>query len=99
MSSKNCLHESSGCGSLDERDKIDMKAITASEFKNHLGQHIAALRDEPLIVQKSGHPIAVVLSPVEFEYLREMEDLYWIARGQAAASSLWRHTGWKPMPR
>jgi hypothetical protein len=29
-------------------------------------------------------PIGVFLSPVEYEYLQKLEDLYWVARAKAA---------------
>lgn len=64
-----------------------MQHISSSEFKNQLGEYLALTRDEPITVQKSGKPIAVVLSPLEYEHLQRLEDLYWIARAQAAEAA------------
>lgn len=63
-----------------------MQHISTTDFKSQLGQHLASTRDEPLVVQRGGHPIAVVLSPVEYQHLQEFEDLYWLARAEAAES-------------
>ena len=62
-----------------------MHHISSSEFKSQLGEYLAMTRDGPIMVEKAGRPVAVVLSPVEFEHLQRLEDLYWIARAQAAA--------------
>lgn len=64
-----------------------MQEISSSEFKNHLGEYLASSQTEPILVQRSGKPIAVLLSPVEYEWLQQMEDLYWIARAQASEAA------------
>lgn len=64
-----------------------MHHISSSEFKSQLGEYLAMTRDGPIMVEKAGRPVAVVLSPVEFEHLQRLEDLYWIARAQAAEKS------------
>lgn len=64
-----------------------MQHVSSSEFKNQFGEYLAASRDEPITVEKSGRPVAVVLSPVEYEHLQRLEDLYWIARAEAAEAA------------
>lgn len=64
-----------------------MQQITSTEFKGRLGHYLASTREQPLLVEKSGQPVAVVLSPVEYEQMQEMEDLYWLARAEAAEQS------------
>lgn len=61
-----------------------MQEISSSEFKNHLGEYLASSQNEPILVQRSGKPIAVLLSPAEYKWLQQMEDLYWIARAEAS---------------
>ena len=49
----------------------------ATSFKNNLGQYLESSIKEPVIVEKSGRPSAVLISFEEFERLSEYEDLYW----------------------
>ena len=60
--------------------------ITATELKNHLGKYLGQSIKEPIIVEKSGRPSAVVLSYEEFERLTECEDRYWIMLAKKAES-------------
>lgn len=64
-----------------------MQHISSSQFKNQLGEYLAASRDEPITVEKSGRPVAVILSPAEYEHLQRLEELYWIARAEAAEAA------------
>jgi len=61
-----------------------MRHVNSTDFKNHFGEFLDLSRDEPVAVNKSGKPVAVLLSTQEFEYLQRLEDLYWIARANAA---------------
>lgn len=61
-----------------------MHHISSSDFKSQLGEYLALSREAPILVERSGKPVAVVMSPVEYEHLQKLEDLYWIARAQAA---------------
>ncbi len=64
-----------------------MQHVSSSDFKSQFGEYLAMTRDEPITIQKSGKPVAVVLSPVEYEHLQRLEDLYWIARAEAAEAA------------
>lgn len=64
-----------------------MQHISSSDFKSQFGEYLALSRDEPISIQKSGKAVAVVLSPVEYEHLQRLEDLYWIARAEAAEAA------------
>lgn len=44
-------------------------------------------RKAPIIVRKSGKPVAVMMSMAEFEHFQRLEDLYWVARAEAAEVS------------
>lgn len=58
--------------------------VNSTDFKNHLGEFLDMAKEQPVVVHKSGKPIAVVLGATEYEYLQGLEDLYWVARAEAA---------------
>lgn len=64
-----------------------MREISSTEFKRQFGEWLDLSREEPITVQKSGTPVAVVMSAAEYEHLQAMEDLYWVARAQAAEAT------------
>lgn len=51
--------------------------INATSLKNHLGKYLQSSIKEPVIVEKSGRPSAVLISYDEFEKLSQYEDFYW----------------------
>ena len=61
-----------------------MVTIAATELKNKLGQVIDQARREPVLVQSHGRDMVVILDHAEFARLRQLEDMYWIARAEAA---------------
>lgn len=56
----------------------------ATEFKNHLGEYMQKVYQEPVIVEKSGKPSAVLISYDLFEMFSEMEDFYWGLKAEQA---------------
>ena len=46
-----------------------MKAVSAREAKHHFGQLIYEARAEPVMVEKHGRPMAVVLAVEEYQRL------------------------------
>jgi prevent-host-death family protein len=64
-----------------------MKEVNSTEFKKQFGEWLSLSRDEPIAVSRSGKAVAVLLSAGEYEYLQNMEDLYWVARAQAAEAA------------
>lgn len=50
-----------------------MKA-TATELNKHPGKYITQSLKEPVIVERSGHPISVIVS---YDRYIELEDTYW----------------------
>ena len=64
-----------------------MMNVSSNEFKRQMGTYLGGMRDGPIQIEKSGRPIAVVLSPDEYAYLQGLEEQYWIARADAAATS------------
>ena len=54
-----------------------MKTVTATEMKQRLGQYLTAALVEPVVVEKSGQPVIVMLSMAEYERFQALEDAYW----------------------
>ena len=50
-----------------------MKA-TATELNKHPGKYINHAIKEPVILERSGHPVAVIVS---YERYIQLEDAYW----------------------
>lgn len=46
-----------------------MKSVSAREAKHHFGQLIDEARAEPVVVEKHGRPVVVVLSVEEYQRL------------------------------
>jgi antitoxin Phd len=61
-----------------------MKSASATEIKNHFGAFLDRSRSEPVAIQRTGRPVAVLLSWEEYERLMALEDAYW---GQQAAAA------------
>lgn len=64
-----------------------MREINSTDFKNQFGECLDMSRKAPIIVRKSGKPVAVMMSMAEFEHFQRLEDLYWVARAEAAEVS------------
>lgn len=47
---------------------------TASELNKHPGRLLSQASREPVIIEKSGHPVAVIVS---YERYIQLEDAYW----------------------
>ena len=56
----------------------------ATEFKNHLGEYMQKVYQEPIIVEKSGKPSAVLISYTLFEKLSKFEDYFWSMKAEQA---------------
>ncbi len=66
-----------------------MKTVSSTEIKNRLGQYLETAVGEPVLVEKAGRPVAVVLSYAEYQRLQRLEDAYWAARCRLAEESGW----------
>jgi antitoxin Phd len=66
-----------------------MKTVSSSEMKNRLGQYLESTVAEPVLIEKAGRPVAVVLSYGEYQRLQRLEDSYWAARCRLAEESGW----------
>ena len=61
-----------------------MKSITATEFKNRLGQYLDLAETDPVLVEKSGRPKSVLISHRMYQKFMALEDEYWARRAAEA---------------
>ncbi|MBI4309602.1 MAG: type II toxin-antitoxin system Phd/YefM family antitoxin [Candidatus Omnitrophica bacterium] len=60
---------------------------TATEIKNHFGEYLEGAISEPVVIEKTGRPVAVMLSVKEYERLIALEDAYWAQKAINAEKS------------
>ncbi len=58
--------------------------VTATEFKNRLGQYMDAAETEPVIIEKSGRKKSVLISHEMYMKFVAFEDAYWGERARRA---------------
>ena len=58
--------------------------ITATEFKNRLGQYLDVAETSPVIVKKSGRIKSVLISNAMYKKFLAYEDAYWASKAQTA---------------
>lgn len=61
-----------------------MRQVKATDFKNHFGDFLDLVRDEPIELLRGSKPVGVFISRDEYEHLQSLDDAYWIARATAA---------------
>ncbi len=66
-----------------------MKTVSSTEIKNRLGQYLETAISEPVVIEKAGRPVAVVLSYAEYNRFLRLEESFWSARIRAAEESGW----------
>lgn len=54
-----------------------MRTETATNAKTRFGQILENSLLEPVLIQKSGRNIAVIMSYNEYERIKQLEDQYW----------------------
>jgi prevent-host-death family protein len=59
-----------------------MITVNATELKNRMGRYLQKSVTEPVIIEKTHRPFAVILSYDEYERLRRLEDAYWIEKAK-----------------
>ena len=52
-----------------------MKAMSARDAKHQFGRLIDTARAEPVVIEKHGRPVVVVLAVEEFERLKASDEL------------------------
>lgn len=63
-----------------------MKTASATDVKNHFGEYLQSSLKEPLVIEKTGRPVAVMISMEDYERLQALEDAYWIRKAEEARS-------------
>ena len=61
-----------------------MISISATEVKNKFGQILEKVIVQPITVEKTGRPVAIIMSVDEYERLQHLEDHYWGERAREA---------------
>jgi|AntAceMinimDraft_6_1070360.scaffolds.fasta_scaffold71393_1 prevent-host-death family protein len=54
------------------------QTITATKAKTQFAELIDLARKEPVTITRNNRPVAVVLSPEEYQALEKLDDQYWI---------------------
>ncbi|RIV22078.1 type II toxin-antitoxin system Phd/YefM family antitoxin [Alicyclobacillaceae bacterium I2511] len=60
--------------------------MTATELRHKFGEVVEGLKTEPVLVKKSGRPVAVILSYEAYERFQELEDAWWGEQARKAAT-------------
>jgi prevent-host-death family protein len=61
-----------------------MITVSATETKNQFGRVLQQAAKEPVTIEKSGYPVAVLVSHDTFERYQIFEDYYWGERAKKA---------------
>jgi prevent-host-death family protein len=64
-----------------------MHKFSAKDAKDRFGQLLDSARVEPVVIEKHGRKVAVVLSYEEYQRLEALEDAFWAARAAAGEAS------------
>lgn len=60
-----------------------MRQVNSTDFKRQFDELLDLARDEPIIISKSGKPLAMLMPSDQFAYLQKLDDLYWTVRAKA----------------
>jgi len=61
-----------------------MKTATSTDVKNHFGEYLEISITEPIVIQKTGRSVAVIMSISDYERLKALEDKYWANQADQA---------------
>jgi antitoxin Phd len=61
-----------------------MRSATATDVKNRFGEFLDDAKSEPVVVNRNGRNVAVLMSWAEYQRLSALEDAWWAARAKAA---------------
>lgn len=61
-----------------------MKQFTVTEFERKTGKISKIAMQEPVLITKHGKPKAVLVSQEHYQFLEELEDLYWGTKADEA---------------
>ncbi|MDA8308169.1 MAG: type II toxin-antitoxin system Phd/YefM family antitoxin [Deltaproteobacteria bacterium] len=54
-----------------------MVTANATEMRNKFGRYLERILVEPVVIEKTGRQVAVLISMEEYNRLRKLEDAYW----------------------
>jgi prevent-host-death family protein len=57
-----------------------MKTATATDVKNRFGRYLEISLTQPVVIKKTGKPVAVMISIDEYETLTAVEDKFWVEK-------------------
>lgn len=63
-----------------------MRTFAAKKAKDGFGLLLDTAQREPVVIEKKGRPVAVVVSITDYERLEGLEDAYWADRARTAAA-------------
>lgn len=75
-----------------------MKTVNTSEIEEQLGHYLEIAVAEPVIIEKTHHPYAVLLSYDEYERLKRFEDEVWAEKAFQAEAEGYIGKPTKPKP-
>ena len=61
-----------------------MEKIAAGEAKNSFGKMLDTVQKHPVIIEKKGRAVAVVMSIEEYEKLEKLENEFWLDKASKA---------------
>ena len=61
-----------------------MTKTTATEVKNHFGEYLEGALSEPVVIEKSGRSIVVMISIKEYDRLMALDDAHWAEKARKA---------------
>jgi prevent-host-death family protein len=64
-----------------------MMTVSSTKCKTRFGEYLDIVRDEPVIIEKTGRSVAVLISWREYERLTALENAYWLKRAKEAEKS------------
>lgn len=66
-----------------------VRKVKATEMKQRLGQYLEYAATAPVMVEKSGRTVVVMLSVQEYERLCAFEDAFWAQKALEAEKTGW----------
>lgn len=64
-----------------------MKNISSREAQNNFGTLMNSAIKQPVVINRHGKPVAVLMSFEEYEEFLKLEDLYWELKAHLASNS------------
>jgi antitoxin Phd len=69
---------------MTDPNPSSVKTMPAKAAKQAFGQLLDDAQREPVLIERNGRPVAVVLSVAEYELFQRLEDAHWGKRAEEA---------------